>query len=233
MRPFRSVLAFTLIGFCGIALAQVTFEQPNEQVSGERLFDTCIFCHGESAEGNDRRDGPALAGLPAWYIELQMQNFRDGIRGMHPDDVPGLVMHLTRGLMRDDAHIARVAEYISGLEPGIPMAAAGIGDRPYLWDSPYAGLDPAIVADADAGQQTYNTVCLICHGPDGSGNEVLGAADIRYLSEIYMARQLMYFRDGVRGAHPQDFRGAQMAVMARLLTTDQAIADVIAYVQTL
>ena len=233
MRPFRSVLAFILLFLSGSAMAQMAFEQPNEQVSGERLFDTCIFCHGLEAQGNDRRDGPALAGLPTWYIELQMKNFRDGIRGTHPEDVPGKVMHFTRGLMRDDGHIARVAEYISGLETGLPMAANAVGARPYIWDSPYAGLDPSIEGNVAAGQQTYSTTCTVCHGADGVGNEALGAADLRYLSEIYMTRQLMYFRDGVRGTHPQDIRGAQMAVMSKMLTTDQAIADVVAYIQTL
>ncbi len=233
MRPIRSLLTLFLVGFCGNALAQVTFEQPNEAVAGERLFDTCIFCHGNEAQGNDRRDGPALAGLPAWYIELQMKNFRDGIRGGVAEDVPGQVMYFTRGLTRDDATITRIAEYISGLEPGLPMAGNAVGARPYIWDSPYAGLDPSIEGDVTAGQQTYSTVCFACHGADGTGNEALGAADLWYLSEIYMVRQLKYFRDGIRGAHPQDLGGRQMAVMSKMLTTDQAIADVIAYISTL
>ena len=233
MHPLRTLLAAFLLCISGNALAQVTFEQPNEAVSGERLFGTCIFCHGTAAEGNDRRDGPALAGLPAWYIELQMKNFRDGIRGGVAEDLPGQVMHFTRGLMRNDAHIARIAEYISGLETGLPMAAGGIGARPYIWDSPYAGLSPSITGNVEAGGQTYTTICVVCHGADGAGNEALGAAEIRYLSEIYMARQLMYFRDGIRGAHPEDIRGQQMAVMSTLLTSDQAIADVIAYIQSL
>lgn len=232
MRPIRSIFTFFLVAFCGSALAQVTFEQPNEEVSGERLFATCVFCHGNYGEGNDRRDGPAIAGLPAWYIELQMRNFRDGIRGTHPEDLPGQVMHYTRGLMRDDATITRVAEYVSGLEAGIEMAPGNTIPRPYIWDAPYAGLDPSITGDPEAGRQLYG-VCSACHGIDGVGNEVLGSADLRYLSEIYMARQLMYFRDGIRGRNPQDIRGAQMAVMARTLVGDQAIADVIAYIKTL
>jgi len=232
MRPIRSAVTFFLVVFCDNALAQVAFEQPNETVSGERLFATCVFCHGTAAEGNDRRDGPAIAGLPAWYLELQMKNFRDGIRGGDSRDLPGQVMHFTRGLMRDDATIARVAEYVSGLEPGKEMPPGNIGARPYIWDAPYAGLDPSIEGDAAAGQTSY-AICSACHGVDGTGNEVLGAADLRNLSEIYMARQLMYFRDGIRGVHPRDVRGAQMAVMAKILTSDQAIADVVAYIKTL
>ena len=49
-------------------------------------------------------------------------------------------------------------------------------------------------------------------------------------ADIYVARQLMYFRDGIRGAHAEDTRGQQMAVMAKLLTDDQMIADVVAYI---
>jgi hypothetical protein len=43
----------------------------------------------------------------------------------------------------------------------------------------------------------------------------------------------MYFRDGICGAHSEDARGQQMAVMAKLLITDQAIADVVAYISGL
>jgi cytochrome c oxidase subunit 2 len=43
----------------------------------------------------------------------------------------------------------------------------------------------------------------------------------------------MYFRDGIRGAHPEDIRGQQMAVMSKMLTTDQAVADMVAYISEL
>ena len=233
MHPLRSILVVTLLGISGNALAQTTLETPNETVTGAELFVACVFCHGDSGQGNDRRDGPALAGLEPWYLELQMHNFKNGIRGYLAEDVPGQVMHFTKGMLRNDFTISSLAEYISGLEPGKPMAGNAVGARPYLWDSPYAGLDPSISGNAEAGRETYSTVCIACHGADGTGNEALGAANLTYLSEIYMARQLMYFRDGLRGAHPEDTRGQQMAVMAKLLTDDQAVADVVAYISGL
>jgi cytochrome c oxidase subunit 2 len=233
MYQLRPVLVMFLLGSSGNALAQVALDTPNETVTGEELAVVCGFCHGASLQGNDRRDGPAIAGLPAWYLERQMHNFKDGIRGYLPEDAPGQVMHFTKGMLRNDFTIASLAEYISGMEPGIPMAANGIGARPYLWESPYAELDPSLTGDAAAGQQTYSTVCVACHGADGIGIEALGAADLRYLSDVYLARQLMYFRDGIRGAHPEDTKGAQMALMAKILTTDQAIADVVAYISEL
>ena len=76
----------------------------------------------------------------------------------------------------------------------------------------------------------YATICVACHGVEGKGNEALGAANLTYLHPPYMIRQLKYFRDDIRGAHPKDIRGQQMAVMAKTLTDDQAIADVAAYI---
>ena len=233
MYQLRSMLVMFLFCFSCNALAQTTLETPNETVTGEELFIACTFCHGDAGQGNDRRDGPAIAGLPAWYLELQMHNFKNGIRGYLAEDVPGQVMHFTKGMLRDDFTISSLAEYISGLEPGKPMAGNAVGARPYLWDSPFAELDPSISGNAEAGRATYSTICIVCHGADGTGNEALGAASLRYLSELYLARQLMYFRDGIRGEHPEDTRGQQMALMGKLLTTDQAIADMVAYISGL
>jgi len=243
MRPLGSALVILLLCFGCNAPSQTPIETPNdtlaseeslnESVTGEELAVVCTFCHGDSLQGNDRRDGPALAGLEAWYLELQMQNFKNGIRGYPAEDVPGQVMYFSRGMLRNDATIKSLAEYISTMEPGKPMAANGIGERPYLWDSPYAGLDPSISANAEAGEKTYATVCVACHGTDGKGLEALGAADLRHLSEVYLARQLMYFRDGIRGAHPEDTRGQQMAAIAQILADDQTIADVVAYISEL
>ena len=210
--------------------AQLAFDKPNESVSAEELFTACSLCHGNKGQGNIRRDGPALAGLEAWYLQQQMHNFKDGIRGTARGDVPGHVMYLARGMLRDDATVDRLAEYISQLEPGIPLAANAVGERPYLWESPYAGLDASIKPDAAAGEKTYAMTCVACHGVDGKGNEALGAANLTYLHEPYMIRQLKYFRDDVRGAHPKDIRGQQMAAMAKSLTDEQAIADVVAYI---
>lgn len=227
------VLVIFLLCFSSNAFTQVTLQTPNETVTGEEIFVVCTFCHGGSVQGNDRRDGPALAGLEAWYLELQMHNFKNGVRGYLAEDVPGQVMHFSSPMLRNDFTIKSVAEYIAALEPGKPMADNAVGPRPYLWDSPYAGLDSSISGNAEAGKNTYSSVCTICHGEDGKGNEALGAANLTYLSELYMTRQLMYFRDGIRGAHPDDVRGQQMAAMSKLLIDDQSIADVVAYISEL
>ena len=53
------------------------------------------------------------------------------------------------------------------------------------------------------------------------------------LNDWYLARQLKHFKSGVRGSHPQDYYGKQMGFMGRILRDEQAINDVVAYINTL
>jgi cytochrome c oxidase subunit 2 len=232
MRIAKNIFAVVIFSISASTLAQ-TLETPNETVTGEELFVVCGFCHGASGQGSRRRDGPALAGLPAWYLELQMRNYIDGIRGTHSEDIPGKIMYFSTGMLRNDYTVSSLAKYIEGLEPGIPMRANAIRERSYVWESTYAGFEPGITGNPETGKQTYQSICSACHGADGVGDEALGTASLVYFSERYVARQLKYFRDGIRGADPRDVRGMQMAAMSRTLTTDQAIADVASYIISL
>jgi cytochrome c oxidase subunit 2 len=176
--------------------------------------------------------------MEAWYVERQANNFDAGIRGTHAEDLPGRQMALTTGMFRNAATIKNVAAYIETLTPGGPLEARPNGiliplERPFEWDSQYAELVTAESGDADAGQQTFQVTCALCHGADGQGNVALGGNRLTDLSDWYIARQLKYFRDGIRGAGSSDVFGMQMAAMSKLLTDDQAIADVIAYIDTL
>jgi hypothetical protein len=53
------------------------------------------------------------------------------------------------------------------------------------------------------------------------------------MSDWYMVTQLKNFRDRIRGAHPQDPYGSQMALMAATLGDDQMISDLVAYINAL
>jgi cytochrome c oxidase subunit II len=86
--------------------------------------------------------------------------------------------------------------------------------------------------DLAAGQASY-AVCSACHGIDGQGQQALNAPDINGLSSWYVERQVGYFKDGIRGAHPGDVYGRTMAPMMAVLADDQAIRNVSAYVASL
>ena len=86
--------------------------------------------------------------------------------------------------------------------------------------------------NAAKGKATY-AVCQACHGADGMGNKALNTPKIAGLSSWYLERQLKNFKAGLRGANSKDTYGMQMRPMALTLPTDQAIADMAAYVSAM
>jgi len=235
---FRLALIAGGLAISGSAAAQMYVPGSAEGAPGEELYQACGFCHGAQGQGRQRLDAPALAGMESWYVERQLRNFDTGVRGTHSEDLPGRQMVLITGMLRNDATIRNVAAYIETLTPGGPLEARPNGvlfplERPFEWESQYAALEVPAPGDAAAGQSMFSVTCALCHGADAQGNAPLGGNALTDLPSYYIARQLKYFRDGIRGAGPGDTFGAQMAAMARILTDDQAIADVIAYIETL
>lgn len=98
--------------------------------------------------------------------------------------------------------------------------------------STYAELAAREAGDPVAGRALY-AVCTACHGPKGEGNPALNSPKIAGQSAWYMKRQLAYFKEGTRGAHPEDVYGQQMAAMTLTLADEKAIDDVVAYIGTL
>lgn len=226
-------------GYAGNFVAAQTSPQGTTRAeSGEALFAACGFCHGAQGQGRQRLDAPALAGMESWYVERQLHNFYDRARGTHREDLPGRQMALITGMLRNAATIKNVAAYIESLVPGAAPEARPDGvllplERPFHWDTPYAQLSAAEPGNAKRGQAIFQTACAACHGAQGQGNEMLGANKLRDLPGWYVARQVKYFRDGIRGANPGDSYGLQMAAGSKSLANEQAIADVVAFLDTL
>ena len=85
---------------------------------------------------------------------------------------------------------------------------------------------------AENGKALY-AICVSCHGADGAGNKALNAPRIAGQQVWYVKRQLAAFKSGMRGTHSEDIYGQQMRPMAMTLTSEQSIADVSAYVNSL
>ncbi len=114
--------------------------------------------------------------------------------------------------LADDAAIANVSAYIKTL-PDNPAPAT-------------------VKGDAHNGQQRYVT-CGACHGSDGRGIQATNAPALKGISDWYLVTQLKNFKQGIRGAHPQDPYGPQMALVSETLHDDQAINDLVTYINTL
>jgi cytochrome c553 len=82
------------------------------------------------------------------------------------------------------------------------------------------------------GRQLYQA-CATCHGADAQGNEAMNAPALRGQNDWYMVTQLKNFKAGFRGTDPLDTFGAPMRAMAAGLADEQAIIDVVSYINTL
>ncbi len=85
---------------------------------GQSQYDMiCGACHGGRAEGNLALQAPVLAGVDDWYLMSQIEAFRAGTRGTHPDDRLGAQMRSMAGIITSDEAARNVVSYIRSLEP--------------------------------------------------------------------------------------------------------------------
>jgi cytochrome c oxidase subunit 2 len=96
----------------------------------------------------------------------------------------------------------------------------------------FAATQAAPAGDAAAGANHY-AVCMACHGAQGEGNPTLNAPKIAGLPDWYLRRQLRNYQQRIRGGDPMDVYGAQMAPMAQTVLDPNALANVVAYIETL
>ena len=127
------------------------------------------------------------------------------------------------------ATINDIAAYISTLPNGSPPATVDDDFRPHRWDSNFAIIEPG---DSVAGKRNY-ALCVGCHGLEAEGMRLLNGPRLSGRYNWYLVRQLKYLKYGVRGTHQRDNIGRIMASAVGVLANDQAIYDVVAYIQTL
>lgn len=185
----------------------------DDNARGRALYDLCSQCHGVDGGGMQLSLAPAIAGLDQWYVESQLKMFRSGARGTHPDDVAGMRMHPMSLWLRRDEDITAVASYVASMPRARPA--------PYV-----DGGNP------DNGQTLYQT-CAACHGPEGKGDQTKNAPPLANMSGWYLVSALEKYKAGVRGGNPQNTNAVLMRGMANILPDDQAIKDVVAYIETL
>ncbi len=211
MKASRVLLAVV----CAGAFLAGCAETPGPGLArGRQVFDTCVPCHGKSGVGNHDLAAPAIAGLPKWYLVAQLDKFQKAIRGADPRDAEGARMRPMARTLYRPGDVESVAEYVAALpalSPGVALPAADTAD----------------------GGLRYRSICVTCHGAEGLGLEPLGAPPLAHQHDWYMLTQLQKFKGGLRGAHPEDITGAQMAAMSQTLQDTTAMLNVIAFIRTL
>lgn len=195
---------------------QQSYKQFQTQLTGDPElgkphYMVCATCHGAAGEGNVSLKAPALAGQPGWYLKRQLKAYQQGLRGTAEGDLFGGQMIAMAKMVEDKQVLNNLLAYIDSLPS--PTVANASGDR-------------------HKGQRVYRN-CSYCHGVDGEGIYAMNAPKLTNLEPEYLARQLDYFKQRVRGYHPKDFYGQQMSLMAQSLHSQQDIDDVVAYINSL
>lgn len=210
--PAHSLFLPALLLLCGLNLSGCRMGATDAATRGKELFETCVPCHQQDGSGNAAVGAPNIAGMKQWYVEEQLENFRAGIRGMHFNDREGMRMRPMALSLPSEEDVEDVAHYVESMKP-VRQA-------------------PAVSGDVAAGQALYAT-CGSCHGEDGAGNEKVKAPRLGGTDDWYLVTQLRKFKSGVRGANPKDKGGRTMRPMARTLADEDAVRNVIAYIDTL
>lgn len=176
-------------------------------------FIYCTTCHGVELQGNPSVDAPRLAGMADWYVTGQLEAFKEGWRGTHPDDPTGMEMQPQAAVLTDD---------------DIRDAAAFVASIPERGQR----IEHTVSGDPSRGRRLYQS-CAACHGADARGSKVLNAPALVGQSDWYLVRQLDNYLSGTRGYAPADTGGQQMRAAVALLTDDAAVRDVVVYINTL
>jgi cytochrome c oxidase subunit 2 len=192
--------------------AQTRAAAAADVAAGQATYAVCSTCHGPQGQGNPQLNAPKLSGQAGWYLTRQLQDFKLGIRGGSEKDTYGKQMVAFAATLADDTAIKNVVAYINSLPDGRPQGT--------------------VSGNPSKGKEHYQT-CAYCHGSGGQGVWSTNAPRLSHMSDWYMKRQLQNFQQGVRGRHPEDFSGAQMAAMAKSLTDEQAINDVLQHIDSL
>jgi cytochrome c553 len=213
LAPRQIALWTSLLLFFGCSVSGCRLGSTSAATRGQELFQNCAPCHQTDGSGNPAIGAPNIAGMSAWYVESQLQKFRAGTRGMHFSDVEGMRMRpMALSLITDD-DVTAVAKYVETLTP-VKHA-------------------PVLTGDVHAGDDQFHLVCAACHGANGEGNSGVKSPRLAGVDDWYLATQLRKYRSGVRGTSPLDREGRLMRPLSRTLADEDAIRNVVAYIDTL
>ena len=187
--------------------------EAGDAAAGKPLYPVCTACHGPTGQGNQAMNAPKIAGQHDWYIARQLKLFQLGARGTAKGDMQGMQM--------------------AAMSKGPQLKAEGALDNLAAYIASFPDTKPPVTVTGDvaAGKRAYAT-CAACHGAQGQGVEALSGPALAGQNDWYLVNQVKKFKSGQRGYHKLDNGGRQMRPMAGMLANDDAINNVVAYINT-
>jgi len=206
--PITRQASTVLLGLCVLAVVANAAEPP-------AIATACVACHGARGEGNEAIGAPALAGQHTTYLAAQLADFKAGRRGYDASDIGGATMR-GAALALDKADIPSIAAYYGGL----PAIDRGRSMQPQ--------------GNAKTGQVLYEGSCAACHGMRAEGFPQLSSPNLRILPGWYIARQVLGYKKGWRGAPDHAGQPALwMRSVSFQIDAQAELADVVAYLDNL
>ena len=211
---------------------------------GEELYGRCSNCHGEQGEGKREILAPAIAGLPAWYVENQLEKYKNGWRGSHLNDVAGHRMRpMARTLARPADSLQLIAAYVESMTPVAQIDDTGgdieNGEALFGQCTACHGAKGEGMANGDAIRANFVKMGKIWSVPNTTCEKTYNFASanpwappLRNASPWYIVEQLKKFKKKWRGNHECDHLGKQMHQWAGNLT-DRDMTDIAAYLHSL
>lgn len=122
----------------------------------ELHYGVCVHSHGAHGEGRPELGTPRIGDLDAAIVQRQLESFRVGSRGGHPDDRAAHPMVAMAGFAKplSDADIEALAAHIAALRP----ARAPVEDYPVTLSE-----EEGLAAFADIVAVSTHPRCLNCH----------------------------------------------------------------------
>ena len=182
--------------------ASINITIAQDNETNKRLYQSCAGCHGVNGEGNESLNAPTLSIFSTWYLERQIRYFYEGLRENHPG---GDLLSI------NDEDIQPLAYYIA--------------------EKPDFSSKPTVQGDIERGEFVYQH-CLSCHGEFAEGDEDVRTPRLSGQYDWYLLQELIKFKRGFRGKHPDDLYGAQMMEAAMMFDEDM-LRDSVAYISTL
>lgn len=217
MKIYRIPFAAMLLGIGGMVHAADPV-LTTQAMDGKTIFQTvCAQCHGSAGEGKLEIKSPSIAGMPAWYVNTQFANLREGKRGHDAADPQSFMMAAVAKALQPE-QIKAVVAHVEQMPMKVPV-----------------GKDREIAnASAEDGMRLFQERCMECHRYNASGEMTFGSPPLIGRQGWYLEEQLRKFKTGKRGAMKNDVNGAKMVQITNFFVEDdQMIRDVVAYIMTL
>ena len=197
--PLIVLSVLFLVTSCGTEASKPVDQLPPKKAA---LITHCKTCHSTI----EMQRGPLLEGLEDWYLEEQLEAFKEGSRGGNIADKNGQLMHSAiKDMAAEDLEFA--AQWFAA--------------------QPRPEVKAVIKGDISKGKQLYKQFCFSCH-EHPMGKFFSRSPDLYKAEDWYLMTQLRSYKAGWRGVDERDSHGMKMKAAIEPFTIKE-LQNVVAY----